>query len=79
MNLKQFDKLTPRDFENGAVINDIRKVFMAIEIIAKHNRIKNDLEAYLYEVYLWAIEGGRKPDPKHYGLTDESSHGTRKL
>jgi hypothetical protein len=31
MNLKSFDKLTKRDFEDGAVINEIRQTFKDYE------------------------------------------------
>ena len=70
MNLRTFDKLKKRDFENGAVINSIRKVYIALNETAKYNRLSNDTDAYLYDMYLWAIgrKGNKKPNPKDYGL-----------
>ena len=68
MNLKSFDKLKLRDFENGAVINEIRNVFIALEEHAKYNPLKNDRDGYLYYMYDWAINGEERPDPKDYGL-----------
>ena len=70
MNLKKFDKLEKRDFENGAIIDDIRKVFIALEEYTKYNGLRNDLDAYLYYMYKWAIDGKKRPDPKDYGLED---------
>ena len=68
MNLRTFDKLKLRDFENGAVIDSIRKVYIALEEHAKYNPIRNDKEAYLYYMYDWAINGHERPNPKDYGL-----------
>jgi len=68
MNLKEFDKLTKRDFENGAVIDDIRKAYQALNIISMYNGMRNDLDAYLNDVYEWAVNHKNKPNPKDFGL-----------
>ena len=68
MNLRTFDKLQLRDFENGAVTDSIRRVFIALNEYDKYNRLRNDLDAYLHYTYLWAIENGEKPNPKDFGL-----------
>lgn len=36
-NLKWFDSLQPRDFDNGAVIAEIRDVFKELERCRKHH------------------------------------------
>lgn len=68
MNLKEFDKLTKRDFENGAVIDDIRKAYRALHIFCMYNEMRNDLDAYLYGVYEWAVNNKQKPNPDDFGL-----------
>ena len=68
MNLESFDKLKKRDFENDAVIDSIRKVYIALNETVEYNFLRNDIDAYLYQMYLWAIEGEKRPDPKDYGL-----------
>ena len=44
------------------------KVFIAIEEIIKYNHLRNDLDAYCYAMYEWAIKGEPKPRPEDYGL-----------
>ena len=68
MNLKEFDKLTKRDFENGAVTDDIRKAYQALHILSMYNGMRNDLDAYLYAVYEWAVNNKQKPNPDDFGL-----------
>ena len=70
MNLKKFDKLEKRDFENGAITDNIRKVFIALEEHTKYNGLSNDLHAYLYYMYEWAIKDKKRPNPKDFGLED---------
>ena len=68
MELNNFDKLRTPDFKNGAVIEDIRKVYIALEETAKYNPLRNDRDAYLYSLYEWAIKGNPRPNPKDFGL-----------
>jgi len=42
----------------------------ALEILKKYNRLRNDLEAYLYYVIEWALGEGPKPNPKDYGIEE---------
>ena len=69
MTKKEFDSLKIEDFENGAVNYAIRKVFTALEIIQKHNPLRNDLDAYLFQVAEWGF-GIQKAKPKKedYGI-----------
>jgi len=68
MNLKTYDQLKPEDFQRTAVRQWIRNTFVALEETVKFNRLRNDLDAYLYDLYLWAADGNPKPDPKDFGL-----------
>jgi len=38
MRVKEFDKLSKRDFENGAVLDAIRKALRKLEIIEDHEK-----------------------------------------
>ena len=50
-------------------INELNRYTDAIEILMKHNPLKNDLDAYLYQICLWAEGECRlKPKPEDYGL-----------
>ena len=51
MNLKSFDKLVKRDFENGAVINEIRQTFKNYEESLRliHNCLLNQKPIGLIE------------------------------
>lgn len=40
----------------------------ALEILKKFNRLRNDLDAYLYEVIEWGLGMASKPDPKRFGV-----------
>lgn len=42
----------------------------ALEILKKYNRLRNDLDAYLYDVIEWALEGKLKPDPKNFEIKE---------
>lgn len=43
----------------------------ALKIINKFNRIRNDIEAYLYSIAEWGIGKAPKPDPKDFGIETE--------
>ena len=46
MNIKQFDKLTHRDFENGAVLGEIRETIkVQAELLAALKYVTKELEA----------------------------------
>lgn len=45
------------------------KAIEALEEIKKYNRLRNDLDAYLYEVTNWGLGIREKaPDPDDYGI-----------
>ena len=49
------------------------KLTKVIEIIKRHNYLRNDFDAYLYEVCNYGLGFREKlPNPKDYGL-DESN------
>ena len=43
----------------------------ALETIKKYNSLKNDMDAYLYEVCEYALGFREKPDPEDFGLDPE--------
>ena len=42
----------------------------ALEIHAKYNKLHNDLDAYLYDIIIWALQGEKKPNPESFGLKE---------
>lgn len=49
---------------------EIQPAQIALEILKKFNRLKNDTDAYLYEIILWGLgESNNKPNPEDYGIS----------
>lgn len=50
------------------------RAILALRLIKSFNYLRNDLDAYLFEVYLCGI-GEREdwPDPKDYGINDNQT------
>ena len=49
----------------------------ALEEIKNHNRLRNDLDAYLYDVADWGLGiHGWKPNPDHYNGYKENYMAT---
>ncbi|RZB34655.1 MAG: hypothetical protein SRB1_00423 [Desulfobacteraceae bacterium Eth-SRB1] len=47
----------------------MNKTKEALEAYQQFNRIRNDLDAYLYALGAWALSGESKPDPPvNYGI-----------
>ena len=46
----------------------VRKVYIALNEYDKYNKMRNDLDAYLHYMFLWATEGDERPNPKDFGL-----------
>lgn len=42
----------------------------ALEILKRYNRLRNDLDAYLYDIIEWALEDKPKPNPKNFGIEE---------
>ena len=40
----------------------------ALNILQRYNPLHHDLDAYLYEVILWAQGRAPRPNPKDYGV-----------
>jgi hypothetical protein len=57
---------------SDSVINELNRYTEAIEILRKYNPLRNDLDAYLYQICLWA-EGALKPKLKDYGIECENT------
>ena len=69
MKLTDFNKLKTKDFQNGAVIDEIRKVFKALDVYHYHNRLRNDLDVYLHAMGEWGFgEETSKPKKEDYGM-----------
>jgi hypothetical protein len=49
---------------------DIENMQIALEIISRHNPLKNDHDAYLLAVCDWALFGDPKPDPASFGVEE---------
>ncbi len=49
------------------------KMREALEILRLHNNLKNDHDAYLYDIIDWALFDypKEKPDPKAYGVVQD--------
>ena len=51
---------------------ELQKMRFALEEIKKYNGLRNDLDAYLYELIEWALgEVDKKPKPESFGLEAE--------
>lgn len=53
------------------VSHDFKNAVEALEIIYKHNKLKNDLESYLMYVATWGMGKGPKPNPEDFGIDEE--------
>ena len=64
-------------YKGGAEMSDKlrmdekEKLRWALEITKKYNSVKNDMDAYLYEVCEYALGFSEKPDPEDFGLDRE--------
>jgi hypothetical protein len=69
MKLHDFNRLIKNVFYNTAGIVEIRKVFIALEEYQNYNPLRNDLDAYLYDMGLWALgDKTHKPIKRDFGL-----------
>ena len=68
MDLSGFKKLSKRDFQNGTILDEIYRAFVALEEYQKHNPLRNDHDAYLFHLGNWALCNENKPNKKDYGL-----------
>ena len=81
MTLFEFIKQSKEDsnlffrLEPGVILNLLEEAIekfktahQALQELQFKNQIRNDFEAYLWEVQTWGLGNGEKPEPKNFGV-----------